>query len=108
MAGHHCNVVFGNYHGLFSESCRAQIHSVRSMSSLISAYPILDADFSFFYFFSIRTLPLPSFDLHSTRPQNVRKAAEDENEERIRQDEEDEEDKKHTEVGRVISVVSHA
>lgn len=105
MAGHHCNVVFGNYHGLFSESSRAQIHSVRSMSSLISAYPIPDADFSFFYF-SIRTLP--SFDLHPTRPQNVRKAAEDENEERIRQDEEDDEDKKHTEVGRVISVVSHA
>ncbi|KIR31094.1 hypothetical protein I352_06523 [Cryptococcus deuterogattii MMRL2647] len=47
-------------------------------------------------------------ELKFIRPQNVRKAAEDENEERIRQDEEDEEDKKHTEVGRVISVVSHA
>lgn len=57
----------------------------------------------FFCFLSIRTLPL-----HSTRPQNVRKAAEDEHEERIRQEEEDEEDMKHTEVGRVISVVSHA
>lgn len=106
MAGHHCNVVFGNYHGLFPESSRAQIHSVRSMSSLLSAYPIPDADFSFFYFLSIPALP--SFDLHSTRPQNVRKAAEDEHEERIRQEEEDEEDKKHTEVERVISVVSHA
>lgn len=50
MAGHHCNVVFGNYHGLFPESSRAQIHSVRSMSSLLSAYPIPDADFSFFLF----------------------------------------------------------
>lgn len=60
----------------------------------------------FFYFLSIPALP--SFDLHSTRPQNVRKAAEDEHEERIRQEEEDEEDKKHTEEERVISVVSHA
>ncbi|ADV25066.1 hypothetical protein I305_06745 [Cryptococcus gattii E566] len=47
-------------------------------------------------------------ELKFIRPQNVRKAAEDEHEERIRQEEEDEEDKKHTEVGRVISVVSHA
>ncbi|WVO23389.1 uncharacterized protein IAS62_004741 [Cryptococcus decagattii] len=47
-------------------------------------------------------------ELKFIRPQNVRKAAEDEHEERIRQGEEDEEDKKHTEVGRVISVVSHA
>lgn len=106
MAGHHCNVVFGNFHGLFPESGRAQIHSVRSMPSLLSAYPIPDADFSIFNFLSIPALP--SFDLHSTRPQNVRKAAEDEHEERIRQEEEDEEDKKHTGVGRVISVVSHA
>nr|KIR83204.1 hypothetical protein I308_06545 [Cryptococcus tetragattii IND107] len=47
-------------------------------------------------------------ELKFIRPQNVRKAAEDEHEERIRQEEEDEEDKKHTEVERVISVVSHA
>lgn len=58
MAGHHCNVVFGNYHGLFPESSRAQIHSVRSMSSLLSAYPIPDADFSFF-FISCLSPPFP-------------------------------------------------
>lgn len=63
MAGHHCNVVFGNYHGLFPESSRAQIHSVRSMSSLISAYPILNANLSFFLFL---VYPHPSLTLHQT------------------------------------------
>lgn len=112
MASHNCNVVFGNHHGLFPENSRAQIHSVRSMPSNINlphsrSDNIYDnANFSFHRFCSV---PLTSsFDLPSTRPQNVRKAVDAENAERIRQEEEDEDDKKDTTVGRIISVVSRA
>lgn len=112
MASHNCNVVFGNHHGLFPENSRAQIHSVRSMPSNInlphsrSDNIYGNANFSFHRFCSV---PLSSsFDLPSTRPQNVRKAVDAENAERIRQEEEDEDDKKDTTVGRIISVVSHA
>ncbi|AAW46254.1 conserved hypothetical protein [Cryptococcus deneoformans JEC21] len=47
-------------------------------------------------------------ELKFIRPQNVRKAVDAENAERIRQEEEDEDDKKDTTVGRIISVVSRA
>lgn len=57
------------------------------------------------YPFFISVLSHLALPLPSTRPQNVRKAADAENAERVRQGEEDEDDKKDATV---ISVVSRA